>query len=95
MASQFRFIMRLDQPEPQREDEADAENSNYNYNNEFGSDFDIHHGGNNGTNNECEKWIFGGDRYPVEAPELWDSKYGRHVIVPVNLSMVYHMCIGN
>ncbi len=36
------------------------------------------------NDDENEKWIFGGDRYPVEAPNIWDSKYGRHVMVPMN-----------
>lgn len=33
---------------------------------------------------DTERWIFGGDRYPVEGPQFWDSKYGRNVIVPMN-----------
>ena len=30
-----------------------------------------------------ERWIFGGDRYPVEAPQYWNESYGRHVMVPM------------
>ena len=31
-----------------------------------------------------DKWIFGGNRYPLEAPDIWDSRYGRHIMVPMN-----------
>lgn len=30
-----------------------------------------------------DRWMFGGDRYPVEGYDVWYPKYGRHIRMPV------------
>ena len=72
MGSQFRFVMEIkgaNSPKGQ-DDKSNVDTDTYH-------DHNDHEVG-------IERWIFGGDRYPIEAPNYWDSKYGRHVIVPMN-----------
>lgn len=71
MGSQFRFVMEM-------KDIISPKDQHDNSNTDTNNDTD-----HNDSKIEIERWIFGGDRYPNEAPEYWDCKYGRHVIVPM------------